>query len=163
MLGHKMEREDHGWISGFLLSNCVLMIWLLFILPINCPMQQNRPRESGTSSQQGRAIYRIEIPNLIILQARFSADVNIHSLTEVTGSILTSFRQGAGYLHESCRKKPLFIHCARAGKSHTPTGLSHFMPVSQSSELIWGNTIRESVIAAKGSVIHHLQNKGSQH
>lgn len=112
-------RNAEGWISGFLLSNCVLMIWLLVILPINCPMQQNRPHESGTSSQQGRAVYRTEIRNLIILQARFSADVNMYSLTEVTGSILTSFRQGAGYLFIRIVEKILYLYTMQGQENPT--------------------------------------------
>lgn len=54
-----------------------------------------------------------------------------------------------------------YCKCRKIPHSHWVVSLH--ARVSQSSELIWRKTIRESVIAAKGSVIHHLQNKGSQH
>lgn len=101
------------------------MIRLLVVLLINGPPWQNRPCESGTSPQQDMVVYKTEIHNLIILQARSSADVNTHSLTKVSQSILIGFRRGAGYLFIGTVEKSLSLcTVARAGKSHTPTGLS---------------------------------------
>lgn len=119
------RRRIGGWISVFLLPNYVLMIWLLVILPLNCPPQQNRPPESGTSSQQDVVVYKTEIHNLKVLQARSSADVNMQSITEVSQSILIGFRWGAGYLFINIIEKRLHLcTIARAGKSHAPTALS---------------------------------------
>lgn len=155
---------DCRWISGFLLSNCLLMIWLPVSLPISCPLQQNRPRESGTSSQQDTVVYKTEIHNLMILQARFSADVKKHLLW--SESLYSDGLQVRALLsaHIDGRKELLSMQYYKGREvpqSHRVVSL-HAM-VSQSSELIWRNAIRESVIAAKGSVIHHLLNKGSQH